>query len=102
MKLTYKLLWRREVVLLALMVCTILVMDHYAYAAFDETRYKTICSRVLTLLEGKFGAMLTAATGVGAVVSAALGSFKMAWGLVIVSVGCFIAKGYVALFFAAC
>ncbi len=65
-------------------------------------RYGTACGRLLQLIEGPFGALITAAAGIGAIVAAALGGFKLAWVLVVTSVGAFILRGYITLFFAAC
>ena len=68
----------------------------------DTERYDQACNRLLGLLEGPFGALVTVAAGVGAVIASAVGGFKMAWTLVVVSVGAFILRSYVTLFFKAC
>ncbi|MFN8391905.1 MAG: hypothetical protein U0136_16570 [Bdellovibrionota bacterium] len=51
------------------------------------------------VLPGKFGAMLSAFTGMFALVAAATGNYRGAWGLVFVSVGCYIAKELVGILF---
>ena len=60
------------------------------------------CNKVLLLIEGAFGALVAAVAGVAAIVAAAMGGFKMAWALVVVSVGAFILRAYITLFFAGC
>mgnify|MGYP000963610699 CR=1 FL=1 len=65
-------------------------------------KYAEACNYLLGLIEGPFGALITAAAGVGAIVAAALGGFKMAWTLVVVAVGAFILRAYITLFFAGC
>lgn len=73
-----------------------------AQAGAYHWRYTTACNSLLALIEGPFGALITAAAGVGAIVAAALGGFKMAWTLVVVAVGAFILRAYITLFFASC
>jgi hypothetical protein len=64
--------------------------------------YNEACSRFLSLIEGQFGALITVGAGLGAVVASALGGFKSAWTLVVVSVGAFILRSYITLFFQEC
>ena len=70
--------------------------------AYDGQKYGTICNSVLDMADGPFGAMLTAIAGIGAIVASAMGGFKAAWACVVVSVGGFILRGYVLLFFPQC
>jgi hypothetical protein len=51
------------------------------------------------VLPGKFGAMLTAFTGMFALIAAATGAYRGAWALLFVSVGCYIAKELVGVLF---
>lgn len=60
------------------------------------------CSRTLGYLQGGFGTLVAAAAGMGAIVAAALGGFKAAWALFVVSVGCFIIRTYLTLFMTGC
>ncbi len=60
------------------------------------------CANLLQYLEGGFGALLAAAAGIGAVVAAAVGGFKAAWCLLVVSIGAFILRAYITLFNAGC
>ena len=60
--------------------------------------YADACNGLLSLVEGTFGAMLTAAAGVAAIVAAAVGGFKMAWSLLVVAVGSFILRSFITLF----
>lgn len=60
------------------------------------------CSRTLGYLQGGFGTLVAAGAGMGAIVSAALGGFKAAWALFVVSVGCFIIRTYLTLFMTGC
>ena len=70
--------------------------------AYDGQKFGNVCGQVLSMLQGGFGSMLTAAAGVGAIIASAAGGFKVAWALIVVSVGSFILKAYVELFFAPC
>lgn len=58
------------------------------------------CGKLLRYIEGPFGALITAAAGIGAIVAAALGGFKVAWTLVVTAVGAFILRAYMSMWFA--
>ena len=68
------------------------------YAEADAGSYGQACNRILSLVEGTFGALVTAAAGIGAIVASAVGGFKMAWTLIVVAVGAFILRAYITLF----
>ena len=67
-----------------------------------SARATLACGFILSYLEGGFGALLAAGAGIGAVVASALGGFKAAWCLVVVSVGAFILRSYITLFNGVC
>ncbi len=73
-----------------------------ADSLIQGTKSSIACDRLLALIEGSFGALLTTAAGIGAIVSAAIGGFRTMWTLVVVSVGAFILRSYLTLFFAPC
>ena len=64
--------------------------------------YNQACGKLLGLIEGSFGALVAAAAGVSAIIASALGGFKMAWSLVVVSIGSFVLRAYITLFNGAC
>jgi len=63
---------------------------------------KDACDKVLQLVEGAFGALVAAVAGVAAIVAAAMGGFKMAWTLFVISIGSFILRFSVSLFNGQC
>ena len=65
----------------------------------DQGTAGKACNKLLQYVEGPFGALITAAAGIGAIVAAALGGFKVAWTLVVTAVGAFILRAYMTLFF---
>ena len=69
---------------------------------FGLGRYNTACSYLLGFIEGPFGALVTVGAGIGAIIAAAVGGFKMAWTLVVVAIGAFILRAWITLFFAPC
>lgn len=77
-------------------------MNELAQAQIASARAQQACSFLLGYLETGFGALLAAGAGLGAVVASALGGFKAAWCLVVVSVGAFILRAYITLFNAGC
>ncbi len=60
------------------------------------------CKQLLSYIEGGFASLVAAAAGLGAIIAAAVGGFKAAWGLLVVSVGAFILRSYIGVFLAAC
>ncbi len=60
---------------------------------------KAACNLLKQVLEQHFGSMITVLSGVLAIFSAVLGSFKGAWACIFVSVGCFIAEELVMILF---
>lgn len=75
------------------------ISDAHAYSG---EKFKTICQRVLDTVAGKFGSLLTATAGIGALVSSAAGGFRMAWSLLVVAIGSFTLKTYQEIWFAPC
>lgn len=68
--------------------------------AYNEADFSEICRNTTGALSTDgLGALLTAIAGLGAIIAAAMGGFKMAWGCVVVSVSSFILSGWVELFF---
>jgi hypothetical protein len=67
--------------------------------ALDQGKLGVVCDRTLKYLEGGFGSLISAITGIGAIVASASGGFRTAWALVIVSIGAFILREYVDIFF---
>ena len=76
------------------------VLAGNAYAGAGS--FGVACSKMLLLVEGAFGAMVAAVAGVAAILAAALGGFKMAWSLVVVSIGAFILRSWILLFQGSC
>lgn len=76
--------------------------NELAHAQADSGDYTEACGRLLALIEGPFGALITVGAGVGAIIASAVGGFKMAWTLVVVAIGAFILRAYITLFFAPC
>ena len=73
-----------------------------ADAATNHPLYSAACGRLLGLIEGSFGALITVGAGLGAIISSSVGGFRTAWTLLVVAVGAFILRAYVTLFFAPC
>lgn len=74
---------------------------HEAYAANGGTP-KEACNELLSYVEGGFASLVAAAAGLGAIIASAVGGFKAAWGLLVVSIGAFILRSYIGVFLAKC
>lgn len=87
-----------------LMLIFLLMLPEPGWAAgqVNHDRYFAACNNLLGFIEGPFGALITVGAGIGAIISSSVGGFKTAWTLVVVSVGAFILRAWVTLFFAAC
>lgn len=64
--------------------------------------YGQACNGLLALIEGTFGALVAAAAGIAAIIASAMGGFRAAWTLLVVSVGSFILRSYITLFNGQC
>ena len=65
----------------------------------DEVFGNSACNLLTQVLTKKYGAMITVLSGVLAIAAAVMGSFKGAWSLLFVSVGCVIAEELVQVLF---
>lgn len=82
----------------AVLICSALIEP--ALAQQGGGIFQTAACNILEdVLKKDFGAMVTALTGILALVAAAAGSFKGAWALIFVSVGSFIFPDMVAMLF---
>lgn len=66
---------------------------------FNDDRISDAFDRVLTFLEGSFGALIMVAAGLGAILSSAFGQYKAALGCLVVAVGTFILRSFISTFF---
>ena len=78
--------------------------DVVAQSGFTNTNYNdqkiaNAVNAIMTYLEGSFGALIMAASGVGAIMSAAFGQYKAALSLMVVAVGSFILRSLIGTFF---
>ena len=60
------------------------------------------CQELLSYIEGVFASLVAAAAGLGAIIASAVGGFKAAWGLLVVSIGAFILRSFIGVFLAQC
>ncbi|MBL7662543.1 hypothetical protein JNK13_07315 [bacterium] len=65
----------------------------------EDNRLYEVGDRLFFLLEGNLGALIMITAGLGAIVSAALGAYRAALGLLVVAVGAFILRSLVRMFF---
>jgi hypothetical protein len=75
-----------------------------AQGGFTQTNYNDVkianaVNAIMTYLEGSFGALIMAASGIGAIMSAAFGQYKAALSLMVVAVGSFILRSLIGTFF---
>lgn len=68
-------------------------------ADFDDTRIANAVQTVMRYLEGSFGALIMAASGIAAIGSAAFGQYKAAMSCMVVAVGAFILRSMMNTFF---
>lgn len=82
-------------------------LSHEATASFggdaqinyNDDRINNAVNAIMTYLEGSFGALIMAASGIGAIMSAAFGQYKAALSLMVVAVGAFILRSLISTFF---
>jgi hypothetical protein len=64
-----------------------------------DGRIFEVTARIFELIEGNLGALIMVTAGLAAIVSAALGAYRAAVGLLVVAVGAFILRSLVDIFF---
>lgn len=82
----------------------ILTLGLYRQALADEPEFNAeringAFDRVLTFLEGAFGALVMVAAGLGAILSSAFGQYRAALGCLVIAVGTFILRSFISTFF---
>ena len=65
----------------------------------DDRRIALAVNSLFRYLEGSFGALIMAASGIGAIMSAAFGQYKAALSCMVVAVGAFILRSMMNTFF---
>ena len=70
-----------------------------ATEGYKDDKFGKVCLSALDYLKGGFGALLSAVAGFAAIVASAVGGFRMAWALLVVSVGAFILQEYMEIWF---
>ncbi len=66
---------------------------------YNDMKIANAVNAIMTYLEGSFGALVMAAAGIGAILSASFGQFKAALSLMVVAVGAFILRSLISTFF---
>jgi hypothetical protein len=66
---------------------------------YNDLKIANAVNVIMTYLEGSFGALVMAAAGIGAILSAAFGQYKAALSLMVVAVGAFILRSLISTFF---
>ena len=69
-----------------------------ASSAAEDIIKEQLC-KILTLIQGPFGALITIVAGLAAIVTAAMGGYKLAMSCVVIACGSYIISAFVALFF---
>ncbi len=86
---------------LAILALAVFTPD--AAFAYDGGKFEEVCDSILNALaDGDLGSLLAALSGVAAIIASAMGGFKAAWGLLVVSVGSYILKAYIGIWFDEC
>lgn len=65
----------------------------------EDTRIASAVNVLFKFLEGSFGALIMAAAGIGAILSASFGQYKAALSCMVVAVGAFILRSMMNTFF---
>jgi hypothetical protein len=66
---------------------------------YNDERLADATNAILTYIEGSFGAMVMVAAGIMAILSAAVGNYKAALGLLVVAVSAFALRSLIGTFF---
>jgi hypothetical protein len=66
---------------------------------YNDERLASAVARIFAYLEGSMGALVMVVSGLGAIMSAALGQYRTAMGCLVVAVGSFILRSVLNTFF---
>ena len=67
--------------------------------SFEDTRIRKAICLLLQFIEGAFGALIMVVAGLGAIVAAAMGAYRLAISMLVVAIGAFILRALVDVFF---
>ena len=94
--------WFYHFLFLGTVLLLLILSQQFAFAeGYDDKKFGAVCDSTLKYLYGGFGALISAIAGVAAIVASALGGFRMAWALLVVSIGSFILQSYTEIWFGA-
>lgn len=70
-------------------------------SGYTGKKFGDVCKKIIDMHgnESDYGALLTSLAGIAAILASAMGGFKSAWALLVVSIGSFILDTYRKLFF---
>lgn len=71
----------------------------FTEADYNDSLVRNAVGNLFGLIEGAFGALVMVVAGLGAIVAAAMGAYRLAVSLIVVAVGAFILRALVSLFF---
>jgi hypothetical protein len=66
---------------------------------YDDTLIRNSVGNLYKMIEGAFGALVVVAAGIGTIIAAVVGAYRIAFALFVTAVGAFILRSYVSLFF---
>ena len=66
---------------------------------YNDTLIRNAVGQLFKLIEGAFGALIMVVAGIGAIVAASMGAYRLAVSMLVVAVGAFILRSLVSLFF---
>lgn len=93
---------RHSRVILFLLGATLL-LTNLSTVSFAQDKYGDVCSTIVKMFSDEsFGSLLASLAGLGAICASAMGGFKMAWALLVVSLGSYLLNAYIGLFFEQC
>lgn len=66
---------------------------------YNDRKIRIAVCQLFNLIEGAFGGLIMTVAGIGAVIAAAFGSYRVGYGLIVTGVGAFILRSLISLFF---
>ncbi len=90
---------------LAMLGAAVLVAVEPAFAAtdagvgFNDYKIRCAAAQLLTLTEGNLGALIMIVAGIGTIIASAFGAYRAATSLLVVSIGSFVLRSLVVIFF---
>lgn len=96
---TRRTLFQLTVFFAFILFCVVADVSAQSPGAYNDQRMAEAVAIIMGFLQGSFGALIMTVAGLMAIFNAAMGNYKASTSLLVIAVGTFILKSFIATFF---